>query len=78
MTLWQAVQTQWRAAGFGLIGLDYAEVRRWAEELDIVMTPGLWSKIRQLEYYELGRQGRDADGATQGREADCHHAEKGP
>jgi len=51
--LWLAVQTQWRAGGMGVIGLDYAEVRQWAWDMGIVMTAAMWSKIKVLERHEL-------------------------
>ena len=56
-TLWQAVLTQWRGAGMGIIGLDYREVRWWARELGFILSPGLWSKVRALELVELRRHG---------------------
>jgi hypothetical protein len=49
------VLTQWRAGGMGVIGLDYAEVRWWAREMGIDMSPALWGKIRALERHELER-----------------------
>ena len=55
LALWQAVITQWRGAGMGIIGLDYREVRWWARELGFILSPGLWSKIRALEIIELRR-----------------------
>jgi hypothetical protein len=78
MHLWLAVRTQWRAAGFGIVGLDYGEVRRSARDMDIRMTPGLWAKIKRLEYFELERQGKSADGANQGSPAEHPHAQGGP
>ncbi len=50
--LWWAVRTLWRA-GFGLIGLDYSEVRAWAEYLDIEMSGCNWRKIKALENWYL-------------------------
>ena len=32
---WEGVQTQWRASGFGVTGLDYAGVRAYLEILGI-------------------------------------------
>lgn len=55
LQLWGAVLTQWRGAGMGVIGLDYGEVRWWARELGILLSPGLWSKVRALEMVELTR-----------------------
>ena len=53
MHLWTAVHTQWRGAGMGVIGLDYQEVRRWADHLEIDLSPCMWSKIKTLEQWEL-------------------------
>lgn len=53
MELWLAVRTQWRAGGMGVIGLDYAEVRRWARDMGVVMTAAVWGKIKALERCEL-------------------------
>lgn len=53
--LWRAVQTQWRAGGMGVIGVDYAEVRRWARDFGIDMTPAVWRKIIALEGATLKR-----------------------
>jgi len=72
--LWLAVQTQWRAGGMGVVGLDYSEVRHWAREMGIILTPGLWAKIKRLEFFELGRQGGHADGTDSGREELGQHA----
>ena len=47
--LWTMVQTQWRASGFGLIGLDYPAVRLVAESVGILWTGDLLSQIRAME-----------------------------
>jgi hypothetical protein len=47
--LWTMVQTQWRASGFGLIGLDYPAVRLVAEAMEIAWTGDLLSQIRAME-----------------------------
>lgn len=47
--LWQAVQTQWRAAGMGVIGLDHAWVHKMAGILRIDYTPALFKKMAVLE-----------------------------
>jgi hypothetical protein len=47
--LYDCIKTQWRSGGFGRIGLDYSEVRFWANELDIDLSPCMWKKIRILE-----------------------------
>lgn len=55
LELWLAVRTQWRGGGMGVIGLDYAEVRQWAMDLDIDLSPAVWGKIKALEAFELER-----------------------
>lgn len=47
--IWQDVQTQWRAGGMGLIGLDYSEVRQSAKDLGIEYTMANKRKIQALE-----------------------------
>ena len=47
--LWSVVQTQWRGAGLGIIGLDYLAVKEVAFVLEIQMTRPLLDKIRALE-----------------------------
>ncbi len=56
LELWIEVQTQWRAGGMGLIGLDYREVRERADELDIDMSTCVWRKIKMLENKVLEKQ----------------------
>jgi hypothetical protein len=66
--LWIAIQTQWRVGGMGVVGLDYAEIRRWAEDLEIDLSPCMWSKIKSLEIYTLKGAGdaeNDRPGADQ-------------
>lgn len=48
-TLWDFVSTQWRAGGFGVIGLDYGAVRRMARDLGIAWSIGMIRKMRALE-----------------------------
>jgi hypothetical protein len=71
MDLWLTVQTQWRAGGMGIVGLDYAEVRVWAEELGIAMTPAMWGKIRKLERQTLAVSHANKDDST-----GCSHVTK--
>lgn len=60
MELWDDVNTQWRAGGMGIVGLDYGELRRRAKELDIDLSPGMWRKIKMLERKVLeGKQSDD-------------------
>lgn len=56
MELWDQVNTQWRAGAMGVIGLDYAEVRIRAKELDIEMSGCVWRKIKVLEGKVLEQQ----------------------
>ena len=51
--LWQMVNTQWRAGGMGIIGLDYPAVWTMAKMIEIEMTPCLMMKIQKLEYAVL-------------------------
>lgn len=51
--MWQAVQTQWRATGFSIIGLDYGVIDRVAGIMDIELTLGLLKKIQALEHAAL-------------------------
>lgn len=45
----------------GVIGLDYQEVRRWAADLDIDLSPCLWKKIKMLERMALEKQHKKED-----------------
>lgn len=54
--LWLSVRTQWRASGFGLVGLVYSEVRAAARRLDIDLSPCTDRKIRVLEAETLAMQ----------------------
>lgn len=54
--LWVAVHTQWRAGPAGVIGLDYPAVYQEAALMGIDLSPGLRSKIKALERFELNRQ----------------------
>jgi len=56
LELWDQVNTQWRAGGMGVIGLDYTEVRVRAKELDIEMSDCVWRKIKILEAKVLEKQ----------------------
>lgn len=59
--LWADVQTQWRAGPFGLIGLDYSEVRSAATELDIEWCLCIKRKIQAMERFEIKRAQPKAD-----------------
>jgi hypothetical protein len=58
LELWLAVRTQWRAAGFGLVGLDYPAVERMAERLEIELSFCMLRKIQALERYSLDDNGK--------------------
>ena len=48
--LWTAAQTQWRAAGWGLIGLDYPAVEQLGQWLGIdLRVPSVLRGIQALE-----------------------------
>jgi hypothetical protein len=51
-----AVHTQWRAGPAGVIGLDYPAVYQEAALMGIDLSPGMRSKIKALERFELNRQ----------------------
>jgi len=57
--LWQAVQTQWRASGFGLIGLDYPAAFKVAETMGVKMTESVLDKLRQCEAVVLVAQSEE-------------------
>ncbi|WP_054030994.1 DUF1799 domain-containing protein [Desulfatitalea tepidiphila] len=71
LDLWLHVNTQWRAAGFALIGLDYCAVRAIARDLGVRWTAGLWRKMLALERFQMEREEKSDDigrGDDQGRE----------
>lgn len=47
--MWQEVRTQWRAGPAGLIGLDYAEVRKAFEDFGIDYTRRNKRKMMLME-----------------------------
>ena len=47
--LWMPTQTQWRASGFGLVGLDYPVVFDMADRLGIKMNYPMLRKMQVLE-----------------------------
>jgi len=59
LELWNDVNTQWRAGGMGIVGLDYREVRTRAKELDIELSVCIWRKIRLLEGKVLTKSNED-------------------
>jgi len=54
--LWSAVQTQWRASGFGLIGLDYVAARCVAETMGLTWDEDALVMLSLLEAKELRAQ----------------------
>ena len=52
------VQTQWRASGFGLVGLDYNAVLKMAELAEIPLTVPTLHKIQALEGAVLESQNK--------------------
>ncbi|BBO92050.1 DUF1799 domain-containing protein [Desulfosarcina ovata] len=59
--LWMAVQTQWRAGGFGIIGLDYNTLYHEADRLEIDLSPCMMSKIKALEASTLRKAHAERD-----------------
>lgn len=55
LDLWRHVGTQWRGAGFGIIGLDWPAVLRIAALLDLRISRHDFLKLRALEDMELAR-----------------------
>jgi len=56
--LWLSVNTQWRAGGMGIVGLDYPAVWAMAERLEIEVSNCVMGKIRALEHYVLGEMAK--------------------
>ena len=54
--LWQSVMTQWRASGFGLIGLDYPAVLLVAGLQGITLNDAVLQKLQVLESWMLASQ----------------------
>jgi hypothetical protein len=59
--LWENVQSQWRASGFGLIGLDYLAVRMVAELIGIKMDEGILQKLQLLEALTLNKLAEESE-----------------
>ena len=49
----------------GVIGLVYAEVRHWAAEMEIDLSPCMWKKIKALEQWEKREMIRAAGERTE-------------
>ncbi len=57
--LWLEVNTQWRAGGMGIVGLDYPAVYREAERLEIEVSNCTMLKIKALERHVLEKMLND-------------------
>jgi hypothetical protein len=55
MALWDHANTQWRAGGLGIIGIDFLAVEKIAGVLGIEFNCAMLRKIRTLELFELSR-----------------------
>jgi len=53
--LWLSVNTQWRAGGLGIVGLDYPAVYAEASRLEIEISNCVMNKIRALERFMLNK-----------------------
>jgi hypothetical protein len=62
--LWQSAATQWRASGFGLIGLDYQAVHLVAGLVGVTLTDAVLQKLQVLEGLTLMSQMETAKKAT--------------
>lgn len=58
--LWLAVNTQWRAGGLGIVGLDYPAVWAMAARLEIEVGNCLMRKIQGLEREVLAQMSDEA------------------
>ena len=61
-SLWAASSTQWRASGFGVVGLDYLALDWVAARIGVKVTPLVFDRIRLLEGRELARQAEATPG----------------
>lgn len=69
LDLFQAVETQWRGAGFGLIGLDYNVLYLEAERMGIELTTCNMGKIRAIERdYLMRARPKKPDGGKGGKQ----------
>lgn len=57
--LWMEVRTQFRGAGFSIIGLDYQAVRDEAEDMGLSFSGSLKRKIKALERHTVESQGKN-------------------
>lgn len=53
LRLWGEIQTQWRATGFGVVGMDWPAAFAVARVLRVPVTERLFKKLRALERAEL-------------------------
>ena len=64
--LWQAVATQWRASGFGLVGLDYPSVQLVACLLGVTLNDAALQRIQLLESWTLTKMAEESEKAAKG------------
>lgn len=62
--LWTLVNSQWRAGGFSIIGLDFPAVFQIAGLYGIEINPGMFQKLRALEVEELKRVDKNEQRST--------------
>lgn len=53
LELWMEVNTQWRAGGMGVVGLDYPAVYQEAARLGIEISNCTMAKVKALERHSL-------------------------
>lgn len=68
LRVWDEIQTQWRATGFGVVGMDWPAAFVIARVLHVPMTDRLFKKLRALERLELERLADAAGEDKEGRE----------
>ena len=56
----EAAGTQWRATGFGVVGLDYPAVFAVAERMGMEIDEEMMHRIRAVERVELTEQAKRA------------------
>jgi len=68
--LWQSAATQWRASGFGLVGLDYPAVLSVARIMGVTIGDVELQKLQVLESAVLASQieaTKSSDSSTRGK-----------
>jgi hypothetical protein len=64
--LWQSAATQWRASGFGLVGLDYLSVQLVASLLGVTLNDAALQRIQLLESWTLTKMAEQSEKAAKG------------